>query len=201
MVVLGEVDRRQLAAVGGCGSLGEWVRGRLDVAPETARDLVVTSRHLLALPDVEEAVETGQIGFDRAVAVGTLAGRGGTGDILADMAGCDSAGIRHGAAKRRRMTRGDEEVAFGERYLVVEPNLDESAWRLNGRLAGFAGRIVTDALDAKADTFPTSNPTRCHGPHTGRTLCGRSASTVSPVVTAPRLRTPPVPLWRNPFPC
>ena len=33
MVVLREVDRRQLAAVGGCGLLGEWVRGRLDVAP------------------------------------------------------------------------------------------------------------------------------------------------------------------------
>ena len=35
MVVLGEVDRRQLPAVGGCGSLGEWVRGRLDVAPRS----------------------------------------------------------------------------------------------------------------------------------------------------------------------
>ena len=33
MVVLREVDRRQLAAGGGCGLLGEWVRGRLDVAP------------------------------------------------------------------------------------------------------------------------------------------------------------------------
>ena len=30
-----------------------------------------------------------------------------------------------------------------------------SVWRLNGCLPGFAGRIVVDALDAKADTFPT----------------------------------------------
>ena len=29
------------------------------------------------------------------------------------------------------MIRVDEEVAFGDRYLVVEPNLDETAWRLN----------------------------------------------------------------------
>lgn len=78
MVVLGEVDRRQLAAVGGCGSLGEWVRGRLDVAPETVRDLVATSRHLLALPDGEDAVAAGVIGFDRAVAVGGFAGRDDT---------------------------------------------------------------------------------------------------------------------------
>ena len=75
--------------------------------------------------------QRGVIGFDRAVAPGRFAGRDDTGDILADMAGCGSAGIRHGAAKQRRMTRVDEEVVFGDRYLVVEPNLDETAWRLN----------------------------------------------------------------------
>jgi hypothetical protein len=37
------------------------------------------------------------------------------------------------------MIRVDEEVAYHERYLVVEPNLDETAWRLNGRLAGVCG--------------------------------------------------------------
>jgi hypothetical protein len=157
LVLLREVDRRQVPLASGCGSLGEWVRGRLDVAPETARDLVATSKHLQELPEVEDAVASGQIGFDRAVAVGRFAGRVDTGDILADMAGFDISGIRHRAARQRSMTRIDEEVAFNERYVVLEPNLDESAWRLNGRLPGFAGRIVTDALDAKADTFPAES--------------------------------------------
>ena len=154
MTLLREVDRRQMPLGAGCGSLGEWVRGRLDVAPETSRDLVATTKHLEELPDVQEAIETGQIGFDRAVAVGRFAGRDDTFDILTDMAGFDISGIRNRAAKRRRMTRIDEEVAYNERYVIVEPNLDESAWRLNGRLPGFAGRIVIDALEAKADTFP-----------------------------------------------
>jgi hypothetical protein len=52
------------------------------------------------------------------------------------------------------MSRVDEEVAYRDRFVTVEPNLDESAWRLNGRLPGFAGRIVIDALETKADTFP-----------------------------------------------
>ena len=43
MVLLREVDRRQGALAAGCRSLGEWVAGRLDVAPETARDLVLTN--------------------------------------------------------------------------------------------------------------------------------------------------------------
>ena len=43
MVLLREVDRRQGALAAGCRSLREWVAGRLDVAPETARDLVSTN--------------------------------------------------------------------------------------------------------------------------------------------------------------
>ena len=43
MVLLREVDRRQGALAAGCRSLREWVAGRLDVSPETARDLVSTN--------------------------------------------------------------------------------------------------------------------------------------------------------------
>ncbi len=156
MVLLREVDRRQTPTAAGCASLGEWVCSRLDVAPETARDLVATARRLEELPDVEDAVAAGVIGFDRAVAVGRFGGRDDTGD-LTDLDGYDVAGIRRLAAKRRRMSRIDEEMAFNDRYLVVEPNLDESQWRLNGRLPGFAGRIVVDALDAKAGMFPSES--------------------------------------------
>lgn len=154
MTLLREVDRRQLPLGAGCGSLGEWVRGRLDVSPETARDLVATARHLQVLPEVQQAIASGVIGFDRAVAVGRFARRDDTFDILNELAGFDIAGIRRRASRRRRMTRVDEEVAFNDRYFTVQPNIDESVWRLNGRLPGFAGRIVIDALEARADTFP-----------------------------------------------
>ena len=58
------------------------------------------------------------------------------------------------AAKRRRMSRIDEESAFNDRYLVVQPNIDDSVWSLNGRLPGVTGSIVVQALEAKADTLP-----------------------------------------------
>jgi hypothetical protein len=154
LVLLREVDRRQMPMAAGCASLGEWVRGRLDVSPETARDLVATTRHLEELPDVQEAVEVGEIGFDRAVAVGRFARRDDTFDVLNEMAGYDIAGIRNRAARRRGMTRVDGQMAYQDRYVNVEPNLDESAWRLNGRLPGFAGKIVIDALEAKANALP-----------------------------------------------
>ena len=132
MVLLREVDRCQGALAAGCRSLREWVAGRLDVSPETARDLVATMRRLEDLPDVADAVASGEIGFDRAVAVGRFASRDDNLDVLDDLAGFDVVGVRRLAAKRRRMTRVDEECAFRDRYLTVQPNIDESAWSLNG---------------------------------------------------------------------
>jgi len=159
MTLLREIDRRQIPPGAGSRSLREWVAGRLDLAPETARDLVATSQHLEELPDVAEAVATGDIGFDRAVAVGRFAGRNDNLDLLTDMAGYDIAGIRQLAAKRRRMTRVDEECTFNNRHLVVEPSLDESAWKLHGRLPGLAGSCVVAALEAKADALPAEPET------------------------------------------
>jgi hypothetical protein len=46
MTIIGEIDRRQVPLSDGCRSLAEWVAGRLDVAPETAKALVSTSRRL-----------------------------------------------------------------------------------------------------------------------------------------------------------
>ena len=154
MARLRELDRRQTALRDGHRSLVEWVAGRLDVAPETARELVGTAKRLTEFPEIDHAVATGAIGFDRAVAVSRLAGRDDSGDILDETAGFDIAGIRHLVARRRRMTRLDDQVAFESRYVAVQPNLDESGWRLHGQLPGFAGRVVVDALEARADTFP-----------------------------------------------
>ena len=65
MSLLRELDRRQVALRDGHRSLQEWAAGRMDVAPETARMLVTTARRLQDLPDIDEAVACGEIGFDR----------------------------------------------------------------------------------------------------------------------------------------
>ncbi len=154
LTVLRELDRRQTALRDGHRSLVEWVTGRLDVAPETARELVSTASRLQRLPEVDHAMASGAIGFDRAVAVSRFAGHDDSLDVLNETAGLDIAGIRHLAARRRHMTRLDEEVAFDGRYVSVQPNLDESAWSLRGQLPAFAGRVVVEALEARGDSFP-----------------------------------------------
>ncbi len=154
MSLLRELDRRQVALRDGHRSLQEWAADRMDLASETARMLVTTARRLQDLPDIDEAAACGEIGFDRAVAVSRLAGRDNALDLLDEAAGYDIDGIRQLAAKRRRMTRLDEIQSFEERYVSIQPNLDESAWTLTGRLPGFAGRTVVAALETRGDSFP-----------------------------------------------
>jgi hypothetical protein len=69
MVLIREADRRQTPLADGCRSMAEWVAGRLDVAPETAKALVTTARRLESFPSIETAVGDGSITYDRTVAV------------------------------------------------------------------------------------------------------------------------------------
>jgi hypothetical protein len=65
MMALREIDRRQAPLADGCRSMVEWVTGRLDVAPDTARTLVATARRLGELPPIEETAVAGELSFDR----------------------------------------------------------------------------------------------------------------------------------------
>ena len=154
MILIREADRRQAPLADGCRSMVEWVTGRLDVAPETAKALVTTARKLESLPTVEHAAGDGAVSFDRITAVARIAAGADDDSILDELSIYDVAGIRRLVANRHRMTREMEREAFDRRYLVTQPNLDESSWRLYGQLPGMAGRVLVEALDRKADQLP-----------------------------------------------
>jgi hypothetical protein len=154
MVLIREADRRQAPLADGCRSMAEWVTGRLDVAPETAKSLVTTARRLEALPTVQHTIEEGMISFDRTTAVARIAEPSEDATIIDELAVYDVAGIRRLRSKRHRTSRNMEREAFEHRYMTAQPNLDESSWRVHGELPGMAGQTFVDALDAKADQLP-----------------------------------------------
>lgn len=160
MAALREIDRRQTPMADGCRSLTEWVAGRLDLAPDTAKTLVATARNLSELPMIEEAAASRELSFDRIAAIARLAQAGDEADVLAESAVLDVAGIHRRVAHRRRMTRNQEHLAFRDRYLSLQPNLDESAWRLHGQLPGEAGSVVERALHEVGDDLPATPITR-----------------------------------------
>jgi Domain of unknown function (DUF222)/HNH endonuclease len=161
MAAIRRLDLLQAPLADGCRSMGEWVTGRLDVSPDTARTLVATARRLGALPAVDKAASAGELSFDRTVAVARLAETSGDeAAVLAGSAGLDVAGIHRQVARQRRLSRSREGRAFRERYVLLQPSLDASTWRLHGQLPSVAGAVIEQALHAVGDRLPDS-PEAC----------------------------------------
>jgi len=148
--LLGEIDRRQTPLADGCRTLGEWICSRLDVAPETGK-LLARMVHTDA-PSVASELADGGLSFDRACEL--IRPSNPTTSEIEGSRRFDIAGLRRLIARDRLVTRVEEHDAFNSRHLVMQPNLDESSWRLWGSLPGHEGTIVDKVLTEHADSFP-----------------------------------------------
>ncbi len=146
-MILREVDRRQIPLGDGARSLRDWVVGRMDVSPSTADDLVSVARADSAQLDVL-LLEEG-ISFDRVAQMA----RAGITDPLLEL---DLVGMKRSLAMRTRIDRVGERNAFEDRFLAIQPSLDESVWRLWGQLPALEGKVVASTLDAVADDLPAA---------------------------------------------
>ena len=155
MVILREVAARQLPLADGCRSMAEWVAGRLDMSPQSARQLSSTAQRLTDLPEVESAALDGAISYERATAVARLATPSTQAEALENSGYLDINGVQRQAALLRRMTRADEREIADTEHVILRPNLDESRWDLWGTLGGYHGRVVEKALAQRGDDLPT----------------------------------------------
>lgn len=149
--LLHQADVGQMATADGCRSLQEWAAARLDVTPESARDLVCATRSIT--PALNGRLASGEITFDRAVATTRLATTGAGPDVMEASAGHDLNGVRRLAARHKRMTPLEESEIFDAQTFVIQPSLDEAHWRLFGVLAGLEGRTVAQAIQDRADVL------------------------------------------------
>lgn len=143
--ILEVLDRRQVATGDGCRSLSEWVAARLDVSSASARSLVGTMRRTSGRSDLRDALASGGVSFDRVEAVSRINEDVGLLEHL------DVGGVGREAAKRIRVGVGDETRSLEDSFLVLQPSLDESWWRLWGGLDGYLGSIVDQTLTERAD--------------------------------------------------
>jgi hypothetical protein len=87
-------------------------------------------RRLRDRPDLEAALNEGDATFDRVEALSRI------GDEVGLMEWADVVGVRKEAARQARVTAEAESRTAAHRFLVLQPNLDESWWRLWGASTG-----------------------------------------------------------------
>jgi hypothetical protein len=147
------LDGAQVDAADGSRSMLDWTAARLDVSHDTARQILEIARRLPDRQPIAARLETGEMTVDRALATARLAAAGATADLVADSAGYDLQEVRRLVARHRRYTRAEEERIFRDRYVVMQPNLDGTVWRLWGQLPGDGGSVVESALVERGDRF------------------------------------------------
>jgi hypothetical protein len=151
--LLTTLDAMQVNQVDGARSMQEWVRGRLDVSSQTARDLVDAARQLPHQPELTELATDSGWSFERLVATSRLVASGADEQTVADSFGFDLNGVRRLHSRHRRISRSSERDVFVDRYLHIQDSLDGTRGRIHSDLPGFEHRIVTRALQERADLF------------------------------------------------
>ena len=142
-------DRQQVPLRDGCRNVDEWIRGRLDTTPETARSLSAVAA--LDSAELDTALEAGDVGFDRVAE----AARAGDDDLAPHL---DLAAMRRRASIRRRITSEDEIREFGHRSVAYQRDV----FGTSGRLWAHGPALQTDAIFAAiehaADALPAEPP-------------------------------------------
>ena len=143
--VVSDADRRQLPTTDGAHTMVDWVASRLDVTSDTAeaiRRVAHTDQGSLG-----EALKTGT-SFDR-VALAAI----GDGDLHPEL---DLAALARHAARRRHVTRRQEQDVHQRRHVIIQPDLFDTSWKLRGLLPAVEGALVSQVLDHLADQLPDS---------------------------------------------
>ncbi len=151
VVLVGELDRAQAPQSDGSRSMVEWVQSNIDVDADTARHLVFAARRIAHHRHLALRLAEGRCTFPRAVAALDYAEAGASDGDVHSSFDLDLAGVARLTARRRRVTPIDEQRSFTERYFTMQPTLDESSWRLWGRLPAVMGRTLETAICRRAD--------------------------------------------------
>ena len=121
------LDRFQVDTASGARTMGDWTSAQLDVSSQTATRLTQLAHH----PDseIDQAMAEGRWGLDRAAALAKLRTVGIDPDQFCEVAEGYSLGRLYGLLDRlRHVDPVTEAEVFDSRYLVIQPNLDESVY-------------------------------------------------------------------------
>ena len=132
--------------------MADWVASHLDLSHQSAARLMAVAR--AEDPSVDEAMAAGRWGLDRASLLIRLAKAGASPELVSEAGTHYSLGRLYGLVlSLREISSLAEQADFDSRFLGLQPNLDESVFRLWGSLHGADGQTVDKALRQRAAGF------------------------------------------------
>jgi len=150
-VLVRELERAQAPQSDGSRSMVDYVQSRLDIRRDTAKDLVFAARRFVKHRGLHDRMLNRGATFDRTVGAVKLADAGAPPDVVAGSYDRDLLGVARLTTRTRRVTPANEREVFSERYFTIQPNLDESRYRMWGEAPGVIGRTIDKAICERAD--------------------------------------------------
>ncbi len=152
LTLLNQLQRAGVAEADGARSMVDWTATALDVNQSTAQRLVDAANRMYRTdPYLYEQMEDGEISFDRAMATLSLMGASAPMGVVDRSFNLDLTAVNRLIGQYRRISHKDEQQAFSDRYLTIQPNLDNSVWRGSFELPGVEGSIVDQAISGRVD--------------------------------------------------
>jgi hypothetical protein len=155
-VLVRELEYGQAPQSDGSRSMVDYVQSRLDIKRDTARDLVFAARRFVKHRGLHDRMLNRDATFDRTIAAVKLADAGAAPDVVDESYRRDLSGVATLMVNTRRVTPVDERQVFNGRYFTIQPNLDESSYRMWGEAPGGIGRTIERAVCDRADQLRTT---------------------------------------------
>jgi hypothetical protein len=147
------LDQLQVDLGDGDRCMDDWVQAHLDVSHQTAARLMQVAGS--SDRSTVDKMKAGTWGLDRASLLLRLSQAGATPEQVADAADNYSLGRIYGLIlELKEISTLQEQASFEDRYLVIQPNLDSSMYKLWGQIHGVDGQIVDEAIRRRATSFP-----------------------------------------------
>ncbi len=151
--LVGKLDPHQIAWSSGDRNVTDWLSSTLDLSHQTASRL----RTLAYSPHSQIKAELGKAGIslDRAALLVELSKTGLSESEVLSLSPDYSLGKLYGMLeKRRRVSPEDSQTSFSDRYLVIQPSLDQSAHKIWGLAVGPDGEMIAHALHQRETELP-----------------------------------------------
>jgi hypothetical protein len=151
--LVGRLDPHQIAWAAGDRNVTDWLSSTLDISWQTASRL----RTLAYSPHSQIKEELGKAGIslDRAAVLVELSKTGlSEGEVLSLSPDYSLGKLWGLLEKRRRVSREDSQTQYSDRYLVIQPSLDQSAHKIWGLAVGPDGEMIAHALNRRETELP-----------------------------------------------